>query len=96
MVGGASDEDACGGTGEVAVSGSLNVRAAPTLSAPVVDQLRATAKVIRCDLSGDWIGIVYPAELDCGTGSPIAERAPYAGRCRSGWVHARYIVPYTG
>lgn len=96
MVGGASDEDACGATGEVAVSGSLNVRSAPALGAPVIDRLRAKAKVIRCDPRGDWIGIVYPAELDCGTGSPIAQREPYAGRCRSGWVHARYVVPYAG
>ena len=101
-VGGAADEDACAGTGKVggfaiATSGSLNVRAAPTRSAPVVDQLPSGTTVIRCDQVGAWIGIVYDlGEGDCGTGTPIAERGPYAGRCRSGWVYARYIVPYAG
>jgi hypothetical protein len=95
-VGGAADEDACAGSGKVAVR-SLNVRAAPSLRARVVDQLQFDAMVIRCEQSGEWIGIVYDLDGgDCGTGTPIAARRPYSGRCRSGWVYARFIAPYAG
>ena len=96
-VGGEARYDACAGTSTVVglTRGSghtLNVRAGPGLSFPAVDALKPHVKVIVCDAQGEWRGIVYPAgTTDCETGSPIPRRVAYAGPCRSGWVHSRYL-----
>lgn len=95
QVGGEPDYDACGGTATVAglaPGSALNVRAGPGLDFPVVDRLGPGAAVILCDQRGDWQGIVFThAPADCGTGQPVMPRGPYAGPCRSGWVHGRHV-----
>ncbi|HYW05730.1 MAG TPA: hypothetical protein VE913_02170 [Longimicrobium sp.] len=41
---------------------------------------------------GNWTPIVYNPpgdagmDMDCGTGSPVANYEAYPGPCRSGWV----------
>ncbi|WP_168356298.1 hypothetical protein [Lysobacter enzymogenes] len=51
------------------------------------------------DRRGDWIAAVYNEDARlgrCGVGSPIAERQPYRGPCKSGWAHGRWIEPMAG
>lgn len=77
----------------------LSVREAPATSAKEIDQLTSGSEVAMCQDVGGWIGIVYaPAgeELDCGTGSPVAEFREYSGPCRSGWVSEDYIKLVAG
>ena len=70
----------------------VEVRRGPGPRFAVVDRLRRGDLVLLCDWSeaeGGWSGVVYGEEegTDCGgLGSPIAERQPYRGPCRSGWI----------
>ncbi|MEM1201544.1 MAG: integron [Pseudomonadota bacterium] len=101
-VGGEADLDACGGVGEVYRlnpdgDNFLAVRAGPGSAHRMTDKLHSKDLVFMCDESGAWIGIVYgPDGVDCGVGTPIADRQPYAGTCASGWVHSRYIKLIAG
>lgn len=95
--GGEADLDACGSSG--AVTGLrrdgdnfLAVRSGPAVTYRMLDKLLEDQSVQICDERGSWLGIVYgEAGQDCGTGSPVAKRQPYRGRCKSGWVSSKYI-----
>jgi hypothetical protein len=57
-----------------------------------------------CDESADgqWLGVVYAEPsggaimTDCLVSSPVAQRAPYDGPCRSGWIARRFITITAG
>ena len=72
----------------------IEVRSGPGSRFAVVDRLPAGAMVIDCDQSDGWTGIIYGKDLSdpysgCdGLGSPIAERQPYSGPCKSGWIRS--------
>jgi hypothetical protein len=96
-VGGDAEHDACGGVSVLRSPGEgggkhIEVRSGPGERFAVVDRLPAGAMVIECDGSGGWSGIVYggdPSDPHSGCeelGSPIAERKPYRGPCRAGWI----------
>lgn len=100
MVGGSSDFDACGGTGQVAEldpNGDyyLSVRTGPGTKYNEIDRLPMGAVVFLCDERSSWYGIVYP-DGDCGVMTPVFPRQPYEGVCRSGWVYKKYISIVTG
>jgi hypothetical protein len=93
-LGGDEFHDACGGASKV-VAGNTGrkhavVRSGPGSPYPVIDSLPLDFMVSDCDgvEQGGWRGVVYDPgdELDCGTGSPIAERHAYQGPCKSGWM----------
>lgn len=86
--------DACAGIARIATyGGAETVRERPRADALASDTLPHRALVWLCDAEGEWQGIVYPSgdfqDLgDCRVSSPIAERRPYDGPCRHGWVIA--------
>lgn len=100
------DLDACLSVGEVTGlnprgDNFLAVRAEPRAKAREKDRLGPGRLVWLCDEAGDWIGIVYGEDdrdgpADCGVGTPSATVRPYAGPCRSGWVHSRYVTVIAG
>jgi len=100
LVGGNEDLDACLGSGTLAgaKSGLVSVRAGPGQDYPEVDRLGNGAWVALCDDSGEWSGVVYSTDEheSCGVGTPIRERAPYRGRCKSGWIRSRWITDIAG
>lgn len=99
-IGGSDVEDACGSTGRVAVmraGGYLAVRGGPGILYPARDRLFPGRTLAICEERGDWIGVIYgPDGLDCAVSSPIRQRRHYAGPCRSGWVHRRYVELVAG
>jgi hypothetical protein len=103
MLGGDLDFDACQVIGAVKGldprgDGFLAVRAGPEAHYKMLDQLNNGQLLYICDSKGDWLGVVYDAdpERDCGVGTPWAEREPYTGPCKSGWVHGRYVEELAG
>ena len=48
-----------------------------------------------CDAKSEWVGVVFKPKDDptaeCGTTQQEDRRLPYAGPCRSGWVHRQWI-----
>ncbi len=101
-VGGEAEFDACGSVGAVYRlnpngDNFLAVRSGPGSAHVMIDKLYSNEQVFLCDQNGAWMGIVYGRDTaDCGVGSPIADRQPYAGQCASGWVHSRYIKVIAG
>jgi hypothetical protein len=97
MIGGEQhDIDACGGTIGVVRGisrrgdGFLAVRSGPGTKYKTIDKFyRNGERVIICDRKGEWIGIVYGK--NCGTESPIPQRKPYDGSCKSGWAFEKYV-----
>ena len=104
LVGGESDLDACASLGQVigldpAGDNFLAVRSGPGSRNAELDRLGPKRFVTVCDQRGDWLGVVYApqgSDTDCGTGSPQAERRPYRGPCRSGWVHRGHVEIVAG
>lgn len=99
-VGGSDLVDACSGYGHVVLNNDgddafLAVKNAPDLKALRVDKLLVNSEVWLCDesLNGQWIGIVYTGtdSKSCNVSSPIKDKAPYKGPCKSGWVYKKYI-----
>lgn len=93
--------DACGIVGEVTGlkpggDGFLAVRAGPDTGYAMLDQLHNGDPVYICDQNGEWLGIVYPAQQDCGVSSPWPQAAPYNGPCYSGWVHRSFVREAAG
>jgi hypothetical protein len=106
MVGGEADLDACSSVGVVSGlaprgDGFLAVRTGANASYKLVDKLLEGQQVLMCNTSADgkWYGIVYAQgnkDLDCGLSSPISPEQPYQGKCKSGWVSARWIKQVAG
>lgn len=105
-VGGAPDLDACGGSGTVTGldpqgDNFLSVRSGPG-GRPYreVDRVRTGQFLAICEERGPWLGVVYAPlgdeRTECGVGTPRPRRAAYAGPCRSGWVHGRYVGDRAG
>jgi hypothetical protein len=100
------DLDACLSVGQVTGlnprgDNFLSVRAEPRSGAAQKDRLGPGREIWLCDEAGEWHGVVYggdPAEGpgDCGVGTPAASVQPYAGACRWGWVHSRYVTVIAG
>jgi hypothetical protein len=97
--------DACGSQGEVRGlnpkgDNFLAVREGPGADYAKVDEIHEGQWIILCEEAekGAWFGIVYDptGELDCGTGSPIAEKRVYDGPCKSGWVSSKFITMLAG
>ncbi len=103
LVGGESDEDACGAYGEINRKslngrGMATVYAGPGAQYPMVDEIPIGSGVTMCEThpSGAWEGVVYPGERpDCGISSPLP-RQPYLGPCKSGWIDLRGITQIAG
>ena len=96
MIGGEKDMDACGGAIGVVQGisrrgdGFLAVRSGPGTKYTTIDKFyRNGERVIICDRKGKWIGIVYGK--NCATGSPVLQRKPYDGSCKSGWAFEKYV-----
>jgi hypothetical protein len=76
--------------------GFLSVRSGPAANYRELDRLKNGNRVHLCDQKGDWIGIVYGAVDKCGVGTPWPKKKAYAGPCKHGWVHTRYVKPLAG
>ncbi|MEL6373815.1 MAG: hypothetical protein AAFR04_07585 [Pseudomonadota bacterium] len=105
LVGGEADLDACGGAARVkalAKGVTATVHAAPHATAPRRDTLTQGQQVALCMFveagARRWHGIVYSkdANVDCGVGTPIAKRQPYAGKCSTGWVEEKHLTDFAG
>jgi len=97
-IGGEPGADACGGWGKVkglnpAGDGFLAVRSGPGVRNAMIDKIHNGQQIWFCDQKGSWIGIVYSQSknTDCQVSSPIMPRKRYAGPCKSGWVHEKYV-----
>lgn len=98
MVGEVEDLDACLGFGTVKdlKHSLLAVRSGPGSDYPQRDELANGRQVFVCSSSEDgvWLGVVYAepnTEQDCAVSSPLPAPKAYAGPCRSGWVHHRWL-----
>lgn len=82
----------------------LSVRAGPGLAYREVDRVRLGRKLIPLSPDFEWMGVVYAdphlttAEaiaqacgLDEASAASAPESAPYAGPCKSGWVHRKWV-----
>lgn len=102
LTGGEAELDACGSNGMVtglnpAGDGFLAVRSGPGSNNAELDRLHNGEPVYICDQSGKWIGIVYTRYGGgCDVTSPLADRQPYTGPCKSGWVHQNWITLMAG
>lgn len=93
-VGGEAELDACGGYSRIrrpegAPPAPVEVRGGPGPQYAVIDRLPDGAEFFSCDSSNGWSGIVYQAPGDdtfCGVSTPVAQRQPYAGPCKAGWI----------
>lgn len=106
-VGGEAELDACDAVGEIVGldprgDNFLSVRSGPG-GTPYreIDRLHTGDKVRLCEARGPWRGVVYAPRdrtggAECGVSSPIPRRAPYAGPCRAGWIHHRYVRSMAG
>jgi len=101
MVGGDEATDACASAGEIVRldpqgDGFLSVRSGPG-GAPFheIDRLFNGDQVYVCGENGPWYAVVYHStrklDAECRVSTPWRERQPYAGPCRYGWAHSRYI-----
>ena len=74
----------------------LAVRAGPSRRERELDRLRNGDQVYACIRDGDWFGIVYEGagRTGCNVRAPQRVTRPYAGPCRSGWVHERWLGGY--
>ena len=101
MIGGSPDTPACGG-GAIVVGldpqgdNFLSVRSGPGGKAfRERDRITSGMRVKVCDMIGPWYGIVYsPSGTNdgCGVSRPWPTRVSYAGSCRQGWAHSRYLT----
>lgn len=99
-VGGSNQVNACGTTGTIVGldpkgENFLAVRAAPHITARETDRLAGGREVFVCGLQGAWMAVVY-GKAKCGVNKPIAERGPYKGPCKSGWVSKRFVEVIAG
>ncbi len=100
----ASEFDACAGFATVTGldpkgDDFLSVRSGPGGRAyREVDRVHTGQRLAICEERGPWLGVVYATEAkqDCGVATPWPRRAVYAGPCRSGWVHRRYVTVKAG
>ena len=99
MVGGEPELDPCS-TAAIQGEGKVPVLSGPDSEQPVLAELVVDQVVHVCDPGeAHWyVGIIWSedAEVDCGLSSPIAVRAPYNGRCRSGWVSLAALKQLAG
>ena len=102
-VGGLPDLDACAAVGTVVrlQPGSLlAVRAGPGTTFARRDALANGREFFMCAMSddGQWHGVVYSEDpgVDCGVATPVPVEQDYAGPCRSGWVHDRWVMLVAG
>lgn len=94
QIGGEEGFDACGAAGKILPpkdgSAFVELRRGPGRRYAVTDRLRAGDQVVLCDGSeddGGWSGVLIYDGTDCGDlGPSIAERQPYRGSCKSGWI----------
>lgn len=94
--------DACGGIGRIGnYDAEEPVRENPADGARTTDKLPHQSLVWLCEAAGEWQGIVYPSGRfqdlgDCQVGSPVADRRPYDGPCKHGWVLAEHLSLVSG
>jgi hypothetical protein len=103
-IGGDTNRDACPSTGDVVGldphgDGFLSVRSGPG-GRPFreIDRIHNGQHVLICAQRGAWMGIVYDKGAGgtrCNVLTPHRRR-PYAGPCRAGWVHQRFIRKLAG
>ena len=100
IIGGSVATAACPGGGDVVGlepqgDDFLSVRSGPGgREFGEVDRIHTGQRVKICDMNGPWFAVVYDPGGDtdaCDVDRPWAVRAPYAGRCRRGWVFSRYV-----
>ena len=102
MMGGNPEIDACQGYGEIAdlmpPDDFLSVRSGPASRYREIDRLKNGVKVFVCDDKTPWVGIVYPAteNRNCKVGAALAKRRAYAGPCKRGWIHRKYLKMLAG
>jgi hypothetical protein len=94
-IGDVPELDACVSWGVVTVP-TLMVRSGPGTKYSAVDSVHKAQGLHLCDANGDWIGVVYAppggTAADCGVSVKLAARQPYAGPCKSGWVHKGRVL----
>jgi uncharacterized protein YgiM (DUF1202 family) len=103
VVGGEESSEGCAGTATVAVreGSSLNLRAGPATTYPVVTRLSAGQHVSICQsLRNGWVGVVVhergPGPKDCRLSDTGPRARPYAGPCKSGWVKDEFLRLFAG
>jgi hypothetical protein len=106
MVGGDSEQDACGGAYQVVHlnprgDNFVSLRSRPSTTGRELARLRSGQMGFLCDSSPDhqWEGVVYAppgSDMDCGIGTPITRKRPYRGPCTSGWVSSRFLELVAG
>lgn len=95
MIGGEADLDACGIY--AATTGVAPLLAMPDPDAEILATLDEGSTLWVCGEEAAWSAVVIEAEgQSCGVATPIAERQPYAGPCRQGWVATRLLSGLAG
>ena len=97
MVGGQEASEGCTGTATISIrSGTtLNLRAGPGLTHPVIARLSDGQRVSICQRRDGWVGVLVfrtgPGPSDCQVSDAGPKPTPYAGPCVSGWITAKYV-----
>ena len=92
MVGGDIHLDACGGNGRV--KRPTKLYRSPNAQDAGKSKLPVGIGLFICSTTSDekWYGVVVEStEGDCGVSSPQKKKAPYKGRCKSGWLPASSV-----
>ena len=97
-IGGSPTLDACGAGAVLEELGQVAVRAAPAPDAQEVDLIPGGQIVWLCDEAPGWRGVVYSRDEleDCGVSTPLADKIPYIGLCRSGWIESAEVTLLAG
>jgi hypothetical protein len=102
---GAGTVDACPSTGGVAGLKSkktsfLAVRSGPGIRYAMLDKLYEEQNFSMCSISkdGQWHGIVYSddSSIDCSVSAAVDKPRTYTGKCKSGWVHHKWLKVIAG
>ena len=97
--------DACPSLGSIAglksKKGSfLAVRSGPGTRYAMIDKLYERQTFYMCGISkdGQWHSIVYSEEplIDCNVSMAVDKPQVYSGKCKSGWVHRKWVEVLAG
>ena len=94
-------DDACGGVGLVVSSivDRVTIFSSPALGSSEIGEVEIGSRVLLCDESEDWYGVVVLEKgLECISyqEEETSRTTVYLGPCVSGWIEKRFVELFAG